>query len=127
MYLKHGKGPGAGLYTEPYWNLAWLTLPGIEEADPLAWVKHPIEDAIRDHVWRSLHDTLGRDYPLTAVQLILDEGIDRLLLCDPWEDDTCDTMLARARAAERRLRIADGSLAIPQNAIYVDFRLRRRA
>lgn len=126
LYLKAGRGPGAGLYTTPYWNLAWLTLPGVEEADAETWVTHPIEEAIREYTWRDLHDALGRDYPLTAVQLILNEGVDQLSLCEQWEADTCETMLARAREAERRLRIADGSLAIPSNAIYVDFRLRCR-
>lgn len=125
-YLKHFKGPGAGLYTEPYWNLAWLTLPGIENVEPERWVKHPMEDSIATYVWHDLHKALKDDYPLAAVQIILDEGVDRITLCEYWEADTCDIMLARARESERRLRIADGTAATPPNAIYVDFRLRRR-
>lgn len=130
-YLEGFKGPGAGLLTTPYWNLAWLLLPQIDTVPdtlpPAQWVKHPIEDSIAQYVWVDLHKALRDDYPLNAVQRILDEGVDRIALCDTWEPDTCDIMLARARESERRLRIADGTLAIPKNVVYVDFRARKSA
>lgn len=119
-YTSWGRGPSAGL-TEPYWNLAWLTLPDVDETLPWEWEEHPIKDAIQRFIWVDLLKVLEVGYPLEVVDTIVQEGIDDLALCEPWEADTFDTMVRRAREAEGRLRIADGSWAIPDNVIVVDF------
>jgi hypothetical protein len=115
-------GPGNKfLFLPGYWNLAYLTLPGIEECPTPNWQPHPIEGAILEHMWQELRNALETGYPMEAVGVILKEGVELLRLCDSWEPDTYDTMMRRATEAEARLR-AENMPVVTGNVIQVNFR-----
>lgn len=113
------RGPGAlFLFLPSYWNLAYLVLPGIHEGPNEEWQPHPIETDILDHTWVGLRDVFDTQYPMVAVCELMSVDMDNPIFRS-WDETTYDRMVARAQAAEARLRV--GTEGKSGNVVRVNF------